>query len=171
MDELEPQNYPDKPEGTPSRRQKKFKSQINVASSFDPKSKGPEKTGEMGISSQEFWKQSSNDIAGLGFDAKSYKSNKILPIHPSSGSGEHVSRVGTAQERIKYDKEKQRDPAQKLAAMKYKKMHSLRDELHDNTFSYWCSSAEKIIENSNSHPSFRIYYSFVKRFMIVAFIL
>jgi len=119
------------------------------------------------VSAQEFWKQSNKDIAQLGYEGKSYKSNKIVPIGSGTSSSDNISRAGTSMERYNYDKEKGRDPKGIVAALGHKKLHSLRDEINDSNFSYFCSTQDKILDNSNSHPSFRIYFSFMKRFMIV----
>jgi hypothetical protein len=138
---------------------------------------GFNKTGGYGSSSHDFWKASSSgkDIADLGYDTKNYKKNQVVPVtlKGSDDKSENGSfaRAGTANDRYIYEKEKERDPAIKMAAMHHRKINSLRNEEKDQPFSYFCSSAEVIIDKSNSHPSFRIYYSFVKRYMIVAFIL
>lgn len=177
MDELGPDNNGENPgiSSLAMSNEQKGKSSTPMYNIQAQSTNNFQKTGELGMSSQEFWKPTNKDIADLGFEGKKYKTNKIVPA-PSSGIGDSnenhsFARVGTAQDRYLYEKEKQRDPAVKMAALHYRKINTLRNEEKDEPFSYFCSPAEVIIDKSNSHPSFRIYYSFVKRFMIVSFIL
>ena len=121
------------------------------------------------MSKEEFWK-SSQDFSKAGFSNNLYK---VTPIgNPDLGNiHDSISRHGTAQDKYKYEKERDRDPAVVMAAMNYRKMHQLRNESKDFQFSYFCSSSETILDNSNSHPSFRIYFSFIKRFAIWMFVI
>lgn len=121
----------------------------------------------MGGSNHDFWKNSSKDLTKLGYGEKQ---NKVVPIGGTKSLAETLSRVGTAQEKTQYDKERDRDPAVQMAAMNYRKLHQLRDESKDSRFSCLFSTADTILDTSNSHPSFRLYYAFVKRFMITMFI-
>lgn len=131
---------------------------------------GLQKTNNMGMTNEEFWKQSSKDVSKLGFEGKKNQVHNIQ-VAPSATQSlyDTFSRIGTAQAG-KYDKEKERDPAVIMAALNYKKMHQLRNEAKDSRFSYMCSGVDTVLDNSNSHPSFRIYYSFIHRFMYVMFI-
>lgn len=132
---------------------------------------GMEKTNNMGMTNEEFWKSSSKDVSKLGFEGKKNQV-KNIQVAPSATQSlyDSFSRVGTAQDKYKYNKEKERDPAVMMAALNYKKMHQLRNEAKDSRFSYMCSGVDTVLDNSNSHPSFRIYYSFIHRFMYVIFI-
>ena len=117
------------------------------------------------VSREKFWQKSSHDFSKAGYGTGMYKTTP-LENPDLKNVRETVSRSGTAQERYRYEKERDRDPAVVMAAMNHRKHHLLRDESKDNQFSYFCSSAENILDSSNSHPSFRIYFSFIKRFAI-----
>lgn len=163
MDELNPNNDVEMPQRAP-----KQKMRTAVDSSSGKPGSNFAKTGDnLTVSAQEFWKKSNKDIAQLGFEEKTYKSNKVVPLGSGTSSSGDVSRAGTSMERYIYDKEKGRDPKGIVAALGHKKLHALRDEINDSNFSYFCSTQDKILNNSNSHPSFRIYFSFLKRFMLV----
>lgn len=125
---------------------------------------------QMKMSSEEFWKPSTKDISA--HNQKKSNSSKVIPFVSNAGAlTQSMERVATAQDRNRYDKERDRDPAVSMAAMNYRKVNSLRNETADTQFSYWCSSVDTILDNSASHPSFRIYFAFLKRFLFVMGIL
>lgn len=119
---------------------------------------------------EDFWKVSNKDIDKFGYMGKNVKGNQVVPFSNSMANTQSLrdnfSRAGTASDKNRYNKEKERDPAVLMAALHYKKLHELRNEQGDTRFSYFCSTEEKINDLSNSHPSFRIYFSFLKRFAI-----
>lgn len=140
-----------------------------IGKTIDANSNGK---GGIGMSSDDFWKNSNKDISNIGFKSGGKQSSKVLPFGGSTGGlSSKMDQMASIQERYKYDKERDRDPAMQMAANHYRKVHSLRIESSDDTFSYLCSSVDTILDNSNSHPSFRVYYGFLKRFMIVSFII
>ena len=125
---------------------------------------------DFNASKEGFWGKNSNDFSKAGYGNGLYKTTPI--VNPDLGGiNEPVSRSGTAQERYRYEKERDRDPAVVMAAMNFRKHHLLRNESKDSQFSCFCSTAENILDNSNSHPSFRIYFSFLKRFAISMFVI
>ena len=130
-----------------------------------------DRSKKMGMTSEEFWKGSSHDIPDL--EAKFKKtSNKIVPlVHKTGELTNSIERIATANDGNKYNKERERDPASIMAALHYKRIHSLRNENNDMNFSVWWSSVDTILDNSNSHPSFRIYFAFIRRFLMTMFII
>lgn len=138
---------------------------MNTNSNFNKQKDEP----GFSVTKEQFWK-SSSDFSKVGFNEKLYQATPMR--NPDLGAiHESASRPPTAQEASRHDKERDRDPAVVMAAMKYRSHHQLRNESKDLPFSYFCSTSEGILDNSNSHPSFRIYFSFVKRFAICMFVI
>ena len=127
---------------------------------------GVVKTNNMGGTNDEFWKESSNDFSKMGYTKGNKNSSKILPISDNGKLAQTMSRPGSVQQQNRYNKEKARDPATLMAAKSYSNLQSLHNEEKNEKFSFLCTTADTILDSSNSHPSFRIYYGFLKRFMI-----
>ncbi|CAI2376387.1 unnamed protein product [Moneuplotes crassus] len=62
------------------------------------------------------------------------------------------------------------EKADKGKAREYRQAQMLHDKIQNTTFSYWKSSVETIVENSESHSSFGIYLFFLKRLAFTIFL-